>query len=289
MIGESKKIAVVYLSWLPYGIKHFRSFLESYLLHSPGWNHELIIAFNGTELSHPNPPEIFLSELQAKKNVTYRVLYFPKGQDIEIYAKIAAQLEHDYILYLNTYSVILGNNWLKNYAENWGSHTGAIAASGSWQSYFSSVFSLHSIRKEKDETLPKYFRKIKLLIKASIYWRFLFNAFPNPHIRTNAFFVERTVFTDITKRLIIRNKMDAYRFENGKKGLTKLLEKLGKEVLVVNKQGDIFPKNDWHLSFTFRKGNQENLLISDNQTREYQQANAETKIQLSKLSWGKYA
>ena len=44
---NNKTIAVVYLSYVPYGINFLKIFLVSYVHNNSGTSHELIILFNG--------------------------------------------------------------------------------------------------------------------------------------------------------------------------------------------------------------------------------------------------
>jgi hypothetical protein len=289
MIQPNKKTAVVYLAWLPYGISHFKSFVESYLNHPSGWDHELLIVFNGTQLEHPDPASEYVDFFRSKSSTPFETMYFPKGQDIEIYSIISGQIGHDFIFYLNTFSIITCDEWLRKIALCWHDRIGVIGASGSWQSYYSSVFATNSLWKKKGETWMAYYRKIKLFLKAFFIWRNLFDSFPNAHLRTNAFFVAREDFFKITSTITIKNKFDAYLFENGKNGMTRSFEKMGKQVMVINCDGDVFEKQNWHKSKTFRVGNQEKLMVTDNQTREYACASIDVRNKLSWLSWGNHA
>lgn len=289
MIGERARTAVVYLAWLPYGIQHCRDFIMSYKRHDAGHSHDLFIVFNGSALPHPDPVEDYLALLKAESVEGFRVMYFDRGQDIEIYSHLARELDHDYLLFLNTYSILLAPNWLKHYTSAWEDSIGAIAATGSWQSYFSSVFYLNKFKRERGEGMGTYFRKLKLIVKAQVYWRFLFDAFPNHHIRTNAFFVDRKMFASVTAGCRISSKFDAYLFESGKKGLTRQLERRGKKVVVINRNGHVYAHSDWPAARVFRVGNQEDLLVSDNQTREYEHASVIQRKQLTELAWGNHA
>ncbi len=88
---------------------------------------------------------------------------------------------------------------------------------------------------------------------------------------------------------IISRKTHAYKFENGKNGLTRQVVRMGLQALVVGKDGRAYETDYWHLSGTFRQGNQENLLIADNQTDAYALADQITKHMLTKRSWGEGA
>jgi hypothetical protein len=56
--------------------------------------------------------------------------------------------------------------------------------------------------------------------------------------------------------------------------------------LVVGRDGKAYKKEDWNKSNTFWQDNQENLLISDNQTNKYSRAYSKERMALSLLAWG---
>lgn len=88
------------------------------------------------------------------------------------------------------------------------------------------------------------------------------------------------------KHKTMQSKVDTSRFENGRISLTKQILKMNFDVLVVGKDGKAYKKEDWQKSNTFWHNNQENLLISDNQTEKYFKANHDERMYLSKLAWG---
>ena len=285
MVADNFNITVLYLVWLPYGIDHFKAFIESYCRHTASCNHQLVIVFNGLAIEHPNTPDEYTGYLESRGVTAGQYLYFQNGQDIEIYRQAAATIRTGYILFLNTYSMILADDWLKHYADNFDDHTGIISASGSWQSYYSSVYQKHPVKWEQAKGFLYNFRKYKLFIKTFFYWRFLFKPFPNPHIRTNAFMVKAQDFLEM-KTGAVNTKFKAYQFENGRKSLTDFYRTKGLKVLVMDKFGNTFESPEWEKSATFWVRNQENLLVSDNQTRIYETATEEEKKQMTWLAWG---
>jgi hypothetical protein len=111
-----------------------------------------------------------------------------------------------------------------------------------------------------------------------------FPSFPNPHIRSNAFMIRKDVFLNLTKNVEILDKVDAYRFESGKKSLTRQVQKLG-GVLVVGANGRGYEPKYWHISDTFKSSRQQNLMVSDNQTERYIQAPWPLKDIISLTTW----
>ena len=87
----------------------------------------------------------------------------------------------------------------------------------------------------------------------------------------------------------IRSKMDAYKCESGRLSITRQIMNLNKTVLVIGKNGKAYKKEDWWKSNTFWRSNQENLLISDNQTRAYRDSDLAQKMRFSFSAWGENA
>jgi hypothetical protein len=83
----------------------------------------------------------------------------------------------------------------------------------------------------------------------------------------------------------IITKVDAWKMESGKKGLTRQILDMNLKILVVGKDGRGYEKEQWDKSDTFCKGRQSNLLISDNQTRAYS-CNPAAQKKLSRDVWG---
>ena len=281
--NSNQRIAVVHLVWMPFGPDLFRSFIASYQRHPAGCDHELVILFNGIAREEDAAPyQTFLQEA----GISYSPYYLSSGIDIEAYYWIAGLLSHTYILFLNSYSCLMADNWGRHYLDAIsGANTGAVSATGSWQSYYSTVFMRNTYAWERKKGVTENVRKFKLFIKAFLWWRWLFQSFPNPHLRTNAFMVKRELFLSVPRPAVFPNKFTAYVYESGKKGFSCELLRRGYQIVVVDKFGHVYSKDDWKASNTFWTGRQDNLLVSDNQTRMYDQAVPEDKKKLSYLAW----
>ena len=86
---------------------------------------------------------------------------------------------------------------------------------------------------------------------------------------------------------IIKTKGDAYKFESGRKGLSKQILEIGKEIIVVGKDGKGYEKEEWNKSKTFWQSKQENLLVADNQTNSYLTEKKIKRHLFSYSAWGK--
>jgi len=282
---ENKDITVAYFVWLPYGIGYFKRFLKSYLLHDAACAHKLVIVFNGMSSEHPDKIEAYKEYLLSQQITTYKFIYFPGGQDIETYKQVAAQADTTFLLILNMFSEILADQWLAFYAANMNEQVGVISATGSRQSYYSSVYQKHSWRWEAAKGFDHNFKKYKLFIKAFFYWRFLFKPYPNPHLRTNAFFVRTSQFLAMNFKYV-DSKFKAYQFENGRESMTNYYLRQGLKALLMDKYGKTYEPGEWQNSSTFWINDQENLLVSDNQTGIYRDANDAERKSMTKLAWG---
>ncbi len=84
-------------------------------------------------------------------------------------------------------------------------------------------------------------------------------------------------------------KHSAYKFESGVEGLTSRIRRLGQKALVVGRDGRGYEPETWPLSNTFWQSREENLLVADNQTELYMEADAATRAELAQYAWGDQA
>ena len=69
--------------------------------------------------------------------------------------------------------------------------------------------------------------------------------------------------------------------------MTSQLVKKGLSVLVVGRDGRKYPVEEWKQSNTFWINDQQNLMVSDNQTELYRNAAPAYKNYLTYIAWGK--
>jgi hypothetical protein len=110
-----------------------------------------------------------------------------------------------------------------------------------------------------------------------------FNRFPNPHIRSNGFIVRRDRFLRFE---VQPTKKSAYSFESGPNGLSSTALREGKRLVLVDRNGRCIEKEDWPHAGCFRSGNQENLMMADNQTRSFAALSQPEKDTHLLMSWG---
>jgi len=311
-------IAVVHLVWGPLGVAPVREFLASYRRHAAGVEHELIVLLNGVD------DEDLRSQLLAElERIEHRLLTLPKPvQDLTAYAQAARQLEHERLCFVNSHSVILAAEWLAKLSDGLDQpHAGLVAATGSWASLSSWVrytlllpgpysgvlpdrraakqqfIAIGAEREGADRPSdgersspprgPSPLDRLREL--PSIPEQLIrFGAFPAQHLRTNAFMAERAVFTSLRMGRIAR-KMDAYSLESGRNSITRQVQRRGLRALVVDRDGGLYDPERWPESRTFWQGDQEGLLIADNQTCFYSNGPPERRRLLSAFAWGRQA
>lgn len=279
-------VAVVYLIGPPYSFENYKRFIESYIGYSSGFGHKLVLLFNNLPDRHD--ANLFIKDISKIENLQFEVFHSKSLQDISAYRWIAQELKESHILFFNSHAEILFENWLIKFVNVFKSSTpGMVGATGTWQSHYSLVFQKNRWIWEKGKTIKENFDKYKLMIKAFFLWQIYFKPFPNPHLRTNAFMVDKKIFCSL-KFNALTNKMLAYRMESGRNGFASQLAKKGLSIVMLGKNGEYYNMPEWPQSKIYYANNQENLLIGDNHTRLYANANDALRRQLSYLVWKDY-
>jgi len=274
------EICVVHLIRAQNGVEPFKRFIESYAKYRGGIDHDLVIIFKGfTNREH------IAEYRELLKSFSYKPLFVRDfGFDIRAYFSAVKAFDYKYYCFLNSYSYLLDQEWLKKlYTYISKDGVGLVGATGSYESRYTNYLNGQSANNNNHS----YTQTVKKLQqwKKRIRRKYAFDSFPNYHIRTNGFMISREVMNKIRRRFIF-NKMDACKFESGKNSLTKQVLKMDYKVLVVGKDGRAYEKEEWYKTDIFRMGNQQNLLIADNQTDMYALADGEMKHELTRQAWG---
>jgi hypothetical protein len=122
---------------------------------------------------------------------------------------------------------------------------------------------------------------------APISWAPDYPDFPNPHLRSNAFMIDRQMLLSFGFPKIVE-KMESCAFESGHQSLTARVRALGKTVLVVGRDGVGYDIPDWPTSRTFRLGDQSNMLVTDNQVMNFGAYSAAERSTHVLMTWGEY-
>jgi len=163
----------------------------------------------------------------------------------------AKRFDYEYFLFFISWSRVLATGWLGHYLAAFRSDTtcGVVSATGSYERI------MHS------------------------------QAFPNAHVRTNAFMMRREDFLSLDPG-VLDSKAAGNLFEAGENSLTRQIEARGQIPLVVNRAGDAIRKEDWPRSRTFRSGFQEMLLVADNRTHDFDVLPTRKRNKLVRICWG---
>ena len=101
------------------------------------------------------------------------------------------------------------------------------------------------------------------------------------------FLIKATDYLEFIKNKKIRYKIQSLVLESGYNGLTNFFIKKRFKIKVLDRFGNLFDLNNAFLSKTFASHNQEGLIISDKQTRNYDKLVLNKKAKKRKQSWGK--
>jgi hypothetical protein len=325
--GFTGRLAVVYLARFAEGPKPVVNFIRSYNRHSAGIDHDLVVIRKGFSTENTEQDKILGSLFSHTISIS------DDGFDITAFAKAAAQLPHEHVVFLNTFSEIVSDSWLAKLSSAFsGTEVGIVGTTGSYESLHSSLklsqkglfqnrllwpAGMRRLSQTAKKLLPK--RLVNRLAYAVIartagslqtindgapgdpfeaFWehetrpggRFDFlNAiplFPNVHIRTNAFLIERQAFLD-TLPTSMATKKDTLLYESGPNSLTQQMLRRGKNVLIVGRDGRSYGVDQWPTSGTFRLGDQHNLLVQDNQTRSFETFSSTERRVFAEMTWGK--
>jgi hypothetical protein len=292
--------AVVHLVRAANGLAPFEAFLRSYREHDAGHEHELVLLLKGFESSDVAVP--YLDRAADLRPLTVSVS--DDGLDLTAYRAAGAELPHRRLCFLNSYSEILADGWLGHMARAADAPgVGVVGATGSWGSHRS--FALHLLRLpngyrgalpdrrsaapafQSVGTAPQIGRVERLARAARDIPREIAGhpGFPAPHVRTNAFLIERELLLALATGPL-HSKAAAYRFEGGTRGLPGQLRRRGLAPVIVGRTGTAIAAADWPEADIFWQGDQQELLVADNQTRAYADGSADVRDALSRFAWG---
>lgn len=266
-------IGVIHLVWAPLGYEPLREFLRSYHAHSAGQEHELIVVLNGAGEGGPiglDVRELLLRELDDS---SHRLIVLDEPvQDLAAYGKAARLCEHEQLCFMNSYCVIEADGWLGYLSRALSvPDVGLVGTTASWES--------------QAEWLRGKVRYWPYQLAKLPGSRRDFPRFPNPHIRTSLFMLDREIALGMDLEGA-RDKRLAYLLESGTQSITRQVQELGLRAVVVGLDGQIYDVEDWPNSGTFRYRDQQNLLVSDNQTRDYVAATRRRRCRVGRDSWG---
>ena len=105
-------------------------------------------------------------------------------------------------------------------------------------------------------------------------------------MRTNGILVEVSIWLEYFKNLKIKTKLDCHLAESGCNSFYSFVKNNYGEFVIVDKLGVQRCEAEWQFNGAFRTKNQnEHLLVSDNQTRYFSNADELKKKNLEMESW----
>jgi hypothetical protein len=256
------RLGVVYLSWAGAGLESIERFVGSVEAYPAGLRHTLVVAWKG--YPGDEPPEDarrLASQVEHEETVVSAA-----GLDLSAYREIALASSFDLMCFLNSSSEALADGWLSMMRDSLSApDVGIVGASGSYESALSSA--------------PRPLRILR---------RGRFPPFPNPHLRSNGFLIDRRLLLSLNWSRTT-SKRAAWALESGVHGVTAQIRERGLGALVIGRDGHAYRPEAWPDSATFRSGEQENLLIADNRTRQYAMADPAQRGALRRMAWGDLA
>jgi hypothetical protein len=321
-------ICVVYLVWAPLGAAPVRRFAASYLRHAGGIPHRLVVALKGFGGAGPGAEydEALAGVAHERMEFPSGVLdigtYFEAARRLEcghlcFLNTNSVLLDSGWLAKLHAQARGEGVG-AAGATGSWNSHLSAVLYYQHRPSAYSNLlrdlnppiestpFALTERLAESIDAAPLparlalklyYYGLAAAYYKSLDEWRLFmerrkyardYAPFPAYHLRTNAFMIGRETMLGL-RTWDIREKEDAYRFEGGRESMTSQLLRAGLKVLVVGRDGRGYEKEEWARSETFWQGAQRNLLVADNQTRDYEEGDARRRKFLSRLAWGEQA
>ena len=296
----SASTAVVHLARHANGTAPFDAFLASYRSRAAECEHDLVLLLKGFADDRSRAP--YLERCADLAPV--RIEVPDTGLDLAAYFAAAAQLEHERLCFVNSFSEILAPGWLRLLGAALDDpRAGAAGATGSWASHRSLALSLlrlpngyHGSLGDRSRmapalrstsTAPKLSRP-RWAVRAATDLSsdiVTFPGFPAPHLRTNAFLIGRRLLLSLNAGSLA-GKRSSYRLEAGHRSLTAQLRRRGLDAVVVSRDGSARSPNAWPDGDVFWQGSQEQLLVGDNQTRTYQRGGADVREALARYAWG---
>jgi hypothetical protein len=306
-------IGVVYLCRFADGEAAVRTFVQSYRAHAAGVTHDL----HGILKGFPDLPSLASARaLFAGLPVNFIELE-DIGYDIGSYFAATKVVSDRRLIFFNTFTELLADDWLKKFDTALSlPGVGIVSATGSWQSlssYYEVLVRLgwHEIgricttwfsrrnRHTQDSPAARGLRArngvpkaaslgrgLYLLLRLDRYLRYLYQygRYPNPHVRSNAFMIERDRFLSLHPSSF-EKKIDAYRFESGRQSMTKQIIAQGLRPVLMDRNGCVYDISEWESSSTYWVDQQANLIAADNRTRQYEKGSQERRRRLQDYAW----
>jgi hypothetical protein len=233
------------------------------------------------------------------------------GRDLTAYLAAARQLTHGRVCFVNSHSTIRAPGWLGLLCRALDTPgCGLAGATGSWASHRSialwglrlpngyrdsladrgaMALAMRSVaapggQPQSEIESPPRLRRVRAALDVP---REIFGyaGFPAPHVRTNAFVIDRELLLSL-RCGALRTRSAAYHLESGTRGITAQVRRRGLAAVVVGRDGVALEADDWAAAELFWQGTQRELLVADNQTRAYDRGGPAVRDALARSAWG---
>ncbi len=209
MFTKSSSKIVCYLFTIFDKDQSLINFINHYRKFNAGINHELLICYKLIPIEK-------IKKLRNKLKKIKYIEFIDPGKkndwDFGSYKRVSRIYYNKDILFLNSHSYPVCNNWLKKLFNLKKKNT-IISPTASYESLIDSI----KLKKKYHKVIRYIFRKYKFMKD--------FNKFPNPHIRTSSFLINSKIFYNFIKNKKLNNKEDTLKIESGKKSLTNYFKK----------------------------------------------------------------
>lgn len=267
----NSKIIVCYLCSPYASMNAIKNFVKFYKRYKSGIKHNLVICLKNFEKK-----KIKFIQKQYFSNLKYvSFIDTEKKNDYDFGSnlRVAKKYPKSKILFLNSESYPITNKWLYKINHKFKKKT-IIASSGSYQS-----LSYNARFRKKGDNYFVFVYKI-------IYFLIHFKNFPNPHLRTTAFYITARDFINFMEGKKVSSKFDAHSLESGRSGLSEYFKKRNYKLLVINSKGELFSEPNWRDSNTYAVGNQKFSMIWDKHTKKFSKLTKNQKRKFQLTVWG---
>jgi hypothetical protein len=274
------QITVVYLlrNGLDAG-ENLKNFLSAVTEFPAGYPYELLLMFKNFKCHEINA---LVQEHQIDLD---SVLEVPdRNFDLGSYFYAITKISTEYVIFFNSYSRPQAKDWLKLYQQAMRLNSSfLVGATGSYESNgFTPPFYVEGSARRRLYWVIRYMYRLVFSFLS------LFNTvtFPNSHIRTNAFLTKCSLYRDyIIKRGLPNTKADCHLIEAGNHSFTRHAASKGMNPGIVDTDGRFFNLENLHKAEVFRRDKQRKLVVSDNRTRDFQDASREIRRSLEWDAW----
>ncbi|MGA2454472.1 MAG: hypothetical protein ABSG93_13225 [Solirubrobacteraceae bacterium] len=293
------------------GLGTLQEFSEAYRRHPPGIDCELVLAMKG--FASPDEAQPYLREVA---DLAPEPVFFPdSGFDQGLYLAAAARLRRGRYCFMNSHGRPQVDGWLAKLNTaldrprvGMVSPTAHWASAHSWLMYSMGLpsayrglmpprkvarelfLAIEVKQKGKRKEMENRSRadRVRTLLSAlrDLPEGLLgFEPFPARNLRPNAFMINHATLREM-RLFVVHSKLDTYVLEGSRASYTRQVERMGLLPLVVDAAGAVYGPEEWHRSRTFWQGDQEGLLVGDNQTLSYTLGDSASRNLLSTFAWG---